>query len=162
MKHEIPLPCSQDPATDPWYEPNESNPHILILFIKSHLYDCFHLLLSLPRDLFLHVFLRNSVCIYLPHMRASCPAYFVLVDLFALMNLAKSINYEASCYTVSYTLLLYPFPYVQIPPPHLQHPVLHHPVSVCVLSLMRKTNFHSTACSRQNYSLVYFDLSSYR
>jgi len=35
MKPEGSLPCSQDPATDPYPEPDASNPHITTLYPKD-------------------------------------------------------------------------------------------------------------------------------
>jgi len=43
------LPCSQEPATGPYREPNESSPHLPALF-PYILY--FHLRLGLPSGLF--------------------------------------------------------------------------------------------------------------
>jgi hypothetical protein len=70
------LPCSQDPSTGPYPEPDQSSPYHPILILFSHLRLGF-LSGLLPSPLS-H---QNPICIPLLLIRATCPAHLILLDL---------------------------------------------------------------------------------
>jgi hypothetical protein len=74
MEPECSLPCSQEPSSRPYPEPNKSNQYHTILYLSLSLTSILilstHLLLGLPSSLFLLAFHQYPICI--PLLRYSC------------------------------------------------------------------------------------------
>jgi hypothetical protein len=91
MEPEGSLPCSQEPATCPYPEPNESNPHPPNpISLRSIFMLPSHLLLGLPSGL-LPSGLRTKM-LYAPlttPMRVTCPAHHILLALITLTILGE-------------------------------------------------------------------------
>jgi hypothetical protein len=75
MESENLLPCSQQPATGPYFETGESSPHLPSQFLKIHFNIIILLRLGLPRDLF--------------------PSRFATKTLHALLSRACSIQCQS-------------------------------------------------------------------
>jgi hypothetical protein len=78
MELDSSLPCSQEPATGPYPETDESSPHPHPIPQKSILILFFHLCLDLIRGLFFEVFLPKPL-VHASPMCASCPAQLILL-----------------------------------------------------------------------------------
>jgi hypothetical protein len=84
------LPCSQDPSTGPYPEPDQSSPYQPILS-KIH-FNIVHPTTSWFSQWSLTVWLHHqySLCIPLLPIRATCPAYLLLLlDLIILIVLGE-------------------------------------------------------------------------
>ena len=82
MQHEGSLPHSQVPSTCPYPEPDQSSPCPQPTSRRPILILSFHLLLVLPSCLFHSSFSKKTL--YAPllsHVRATCPAHHILLDL---------------------------------------------------------------------------------
>jgi len=84
MEPEGLLPCSQEPATGPYFEPAESSPHLLTLFLRSIPVLSTHLRRSLPTGLFPPSFVSNILYAFIFPMRTTCLAHLVLPDFITL------------------------------------------------------------------------------
>jgi hypothetical protein len=83
MEHEGSLPCSQEPSTGPYPEPDQCNAYHPL---RSILVLSTHLRLGIPSDLFPSGFLINILCAFLfSPIRATCPAH-------QSMSVHKKIN----------------------------------------------------------------------
>jgi hypothetical protein len=85
MESESSLPCSQQPANGPFSESRESSSH-LILSLRCMLMLSFHLHVVLLRGSFFPRFSFNiSYALLLSHIRATWPAYLILLQLLILI-----------------------------------------------------------------------------
>jgi hypothetical protein len=88
MEPEGSLPCSQQPASDPYPEPDASNQHFLtltsILILFSHLRLCF------PKwSLSFRFSKQNTVRISHIPVHVTCPVHPILLDLITLTTLGE-------------------------------------------------------------------------
>jgi hypothetical protein len=92
MEPECSLPCSQEPSTCPYPQPDQSNPSY---HSKIHFNISSHLRLGLPSGLFPSGFPTNILSVFVSPIRATCTAYLILLLLIILilLYLEKSINY---------------------------------------------------------------------
>jgi hypothetical protein len=84
MEPEGSLPRSQEPSTDPYREPDRSNPYHL----RSILILSTHLRLGLPSGLFPSGFPTNILYVFFP-IRPTCPAHLILLALIILVVLGE-------------------------------------------------------------------------
>jgi hypothetical protein len=91
MELERSLPCSQEPSTGPYPEQDQSNPiHTIPSYLRSILILFTHLRLGLPCDLFPYGFPTNILyAVLLAQIRATCPAYLILIYLIILIILGE-------------------------------------------------------------------------
>jgi hypothetical protein len=81
MEHEGSLPCSQEPSTGLYSEPDESNPYHPS-YLRSILILSTHLRLGLPSGLFRSGFPTNILYVFLfSPIHATCPVHLILLDL---------------------------------------------------------------------------------
>jgi hypothetical protein len=151
MEPKISLPCSQEPSTGPYPEPDQPIPPNLT-YLSYIVTLSSHLCLGLPSGLFPSGFPTNS------HMHSSSPfVLHALVISSALtwsfsIYLAKSTSYKPPHYTVFFNLLSLHLSSVQI----FSSAPCSQTSSFCVPTLMSHTKFHTHIQShRQNYSFVY-------
>ena len=82
MEPEGSIPILQVLATCLYSEPDQSSPYPHIHFWKGILMLSSHLLLSLPSGLFTSAFPTKTLYVpLLSHIRATCPAYLIFLDL---------------------------------------------------------------------------------
>jgi hypothetical protein len=72
MEPKVLLPCSQEPATDPRLEPDESSPHLPPLFLSDPFYAYVFVVVSS-----FQVF-RPKFCMHISSFHATCPARPIL------------------------------------------------------------------------------------
>jgi hypothetical protein len=86
MEPEGSLPCSQQPSTGLYPEPDQSNPSIPPYLSKVHLILSTHLRLGLPSGLLPPGFPTNILYAFLfSPIRAACPEQLILLDLIILI-----------------------------------------------------------------------------
>jgi hypothetical protein len=91
MQPEGSLPCSQEPSTGPYPEPDHSSLyHPILSLLISILILPTRLRLGLPSGLFPSGF---PTCIpLLPHICATCHAHLILLDLIILIMFGEGYN----------------------------------------------------------------------
>ena len=75
MEPEVSLPRSQQPATCPCPEQDQSSPHPLLPLFKVHFILSYHLQLGLPRGILPLGFVTKILDAYLPHMQLMSRLY---------------------------------------------------------------------------------------
>jgi hypothetical protein len=85
MESEGSLPCSQQSATGPYPEPDESNLYPLSYLFTIHFNIILHLRLVLPSGLFPSGFPTRTSLSIPPLSYATCLAYLILHDLIILI-----------------------------------------------------------------------------
>jgi hypothetical protein len=71
MELEGSLPCSQEPATGPYPDPDETSPHLVTLIsVRSILVLSSHLRISIPNGLFPTVFPKRMLYAFISFVRA--------------------------------------------------------------------------------------------
>ena len=104
MKPKGSLPYSQEPATYPHLEPDQSTPCHPTYFLKI----TFNIILGLPSGLCPSGF-PPKLCMHLssPPIRIICPAHLSLLDFITwIIFLVRSTEHKAPCYVVSSIALL--------------------------------------------------------
>jgi hypothetical protein len=89
MELEGSLPCSKEPSTGPYPEPDQSNPSHPIP-LRSILTMSTHLRLDLSSGIFLFGIPTNILHVFFSLIRATCPAHLILLDLLILIILGES------------------------------------------------------------------------
>jgi hypothetical protein len=90
MEPEGSLPCSQEPSTGPYPEPDQSSPYHPILSLRSILILSTYLCLGHPSGLFRSSFPTNMLyeLLFSP-IRATFPTHLILLDLIILNIFGK-------------------------------------------------------------------------
>jgi len=84
------LPCSQEPATGPYSEPDESIAYTHALFLlRSVLILSSHISLRLPSGLFSGFPARILYTFFIFPMHAVCPAYLILDSITLIIGLCS-------------------------------------------------------------------------
>jgi hypothetical protein len=147
IKLEDSLPCSQEPSTDPYPEPDQSRPYYPILSLFTSILILYtDLRLGLPSGLYPSGFPTNTLYAFLlSPILATCPAHIILLNLIILINLAKSTSYEAPYYAVFSNLLPVHPSSVQIfsSTPSLQTPSVYVPLLISVTKYHTHTKPHA-------------------
>jgi hypothetical protein len=83
IEPEVSLPCSQQPATYPYPEPDESSPHLFIISSLSHIYAqiilvVFLFQVSLPKRF-----------IHFSHMHTTCHVHLNILEMIILVIFGK-------------------------------------------------------------------------
>jgi hypothetical protein len=73
MEPDISLSCSQEPATGPYPQPDETSPHSHIILVKDPFYTILPPTPGRKRSLPLRFSSHNFVYNKIPYMRATCP-----------------------------------------------------------------------------------------
>jgi hypothetical protein len=128
MEHEGSIPCSQEPSTSPYHEPDQySTYHPILSFLRSILILSTHLRLGLPSGLFASGFPTNLLyTILVSPIRATYSAHLFLLVLIFLIILCEEYKLETPHYVVFFSFHFIPLRSKYSP----QHPVLQHPQSV--------------------------------
>jgi hypothetical protein len=88
-------PCSQEPSTGPYPEPDPSSPYHSSLSLRSLLIISIHLRLGLLSGLFSFGFPTNILYAFLfSPIRATCSAHHILLDLIILFILGEVLGEE--------------------------------------------------------------------
>ena len=143
------LPYVQEPVASTYSEPDKSNPSDILL---STLILFSHLRLGVPNCLFSSGFpIRTLYATLLSHIRATCPAHFIILDLIPRRIFGDGYR-SLSSYLCSLMFPLLPRPsQAQIPfsPPYYRTP------SACVSHSSSEINTHTIWNTNQNYISVY-------
>ena len=143
MEHKVSSPCSQQPATFPSPEADQSSPFSPTLILSSYLH------LGLPSNL-LHSGVPNitlyAPLLYLTH--ATCPELLIFLHF-----ITQICSEQYTLWRSLRSLLLYPASWGQIPSSatYTWTPAAYVPPSVW------ETKFH-TQKNKQNHSSGYFNL----
>jgi hypothetical protein len=87
MESEGSLPCSQEPSTGPYTEPDIDPVHTTPSYLRSILILYAHLHLGLPSGLFPSGFPTNILHAFLFYpIHATCPAHLILLNLIILFT----------------------------------------------------------------------------
>jgi hypothetical protein len=93
MQPEGSLPCSQEPSTGPYPEPDRSSTYHPSFSSKIILILSTYLSLSLPSSVFPSGFLSNVLYTFLySYIRDTCSAHYILLDLIILIDVNKQMD----------------------------------------------------------------------
>jgi len=153
MEPESSLPLSQQPATSPCPEPDQSTPHLSDGFLQDRLLTLSPLLHPglfpprfPPKTLHAHLFSPT---------RATCPAHLNMLDVITRTKCCEA--YRSRCNSLSNSFHS-PVALSPVDPKHLpQHPVLKHPQPM-FLPQRKRPSFTPIQNNRQNNSSFYFNV----